>query len=371
MRVYWLVGGALCLAIALASPVVPQEVSDPDPETTVAPEPGADTEPETDAKGSVGEDPLAEAEPDPSGETGTQDAVAGKGEMAVDDTSDGDATTDGDAKADEDATADEATQETSPPRPKASDGKHGRIFRVCLDETAAGVTSGSYIRDVSRCVYTRNQGGPGESAEAVRTALITDMHIKSASYAAINKAAFVASLIFGLMVVFWPTMSSMLKEREEDREKVLGELANDIATAETAGDEEEVTRLQATMDKIRGRRKYGLRPWRQLLFTAAGSQTSVTALAAVSFALYTHYKGQQSSMEDLMRFVLHSEDLTAETVDRVVAKLGEMDRGFRFNDVIPTGSTGAETPSAKDSLSGAEDPALRGIDSLSGGLMGR
>ena len=68
----------------------------------------------------------------------------------------------------------------------------------------------------------------------------------------------------------------------------------------------------------------------QRLVTTSSVQTSITALAALSFAFYAHYKGNQMTAENLMREVLYAETLDAALIDRVLTAMREMDAGFGF-----------------------------------------
>ena len=76
--------------------------------------------------------------------------------------------------------------------------------------------------------------------------------------------------------------------------------------------------------------------------TSAAVQTSVTALAALGYAVYGHYKKRQQAVENLMRRILATEP-GAMDLERVLAELERIDQGFAFPD--PARRAAAQTPS--------------------------
>lgn len=123
-------------------------------------------------------------------------------------------------------------------------------------------------------------------AGADHLALLTDLYIKAWSYALINKVAFVFALIAGLAVLVWPSVAVITTD-------------------------------------------FG---FKRALFESAVVQTTITAVAALAFAIYGHYKRQQMSVENLMRYVLFSGDPLPALFDRISRQLSRIDTGFNFSE---------------------------------------
>ncbi|MBO9402266.1 hypothetical protein [Shimia sp. R9_3] len=129
--------------------------------------------------------------------------------------------------------------------------------------------------------------GPGEFGDqaAVLLVLSSDLYIKARSYALLNKFGFWVALILALLVVVWPALSTF---------------ASDLA-----------------------------------FLKSAIVQTSVTALAALSFALYAHYKKRQVAAENLMRLLVTAAPKEAdEVVARILSEIERMDQGFSFSQKV-------------------------------------
>ncbi len=122
------------------------------------------------------------------------------------------------------------------------------------------------------------------AADGDRVAMLTDLYIKAWSYGLLNKIAFVAALGFGLAVLVWPSVA--------------------VITADT--------------------------PYAKALFQSAIVQTTVTGVAALAYAVYAHYKRQQLAAENLMRYVLFSDDTVPRLYERVSRALSRVDAGFEF-----------------------------------------
>ncbi len=110
------------------------------------------------------------------------------------------------------------------------------------------------------------------------------LYIKAWSYALLNKIAFVFALVFGLAVLICPLVASL-----------------------TA--------------------RY---PYVKAVFETAIVQTTVTGIAALAYAVYAHYKRQQLAAENLMRYVLFSNDPAPRLYERVSRALSRVDAGFEF-----------------------------------------
>jgi hypothetical protein len=80
---------------------------------------------------------------------------------------------------------------------------------------------------------------------------------------------------------------------------------------------------------------------------SAAVQTSVTALAALGYAVYGHYKKRQQAVENLMRRILAVEPGAME-LERVLAELERIDQGFAF----PDPARRAQAPSARPGTDG-------------------
>ncbi len=135
-----------------------------------------------------------------------------------------------------------------------------------------------------------------EDAGADHLALLSDLYIKAWSYALFNKIAFVFALVTGLAVLIWPSVAVITTD-------------------------------------------FG---YKRALFESAVVQTTITAVAALAFAIYSHYKRQQGSAENLMRYVLFSGDPLPVLFERISRQLSRIDTGFNFSDEL------AKRPAAAD-----------------------
>jgi hypothetical protein len=162
--------------------------------------------------------------------------------------------------------------------------------QVVCATTSGKEISGEFLRRVARCLY-----GEDGQADPVRVALVDDLYIKSWSYTVLNKGFFWLSVALAISVLMWPA---------------LGPIFGPAPTPE------------GTQAKAPSRF--------QRAISAPAVQTSITALAAFSFAFYAHYKEKQAVSESLMRQVIFAETLEQDQIDAVVKRLSEMDRGFGF-----------------------------------------
>ena len=118
--------------------------------------------------------------------------------------------------------------------------------------------------------------------------MIYDLYIKARSYAIINKVAFWLAAITGIMVLVWPSLAIITKDFGFEKE----------------------------------------------FLKSAIVQTTVTGLAALTFAVYSHYKKRQMYVENLMRYVIYSAQPSQNLVDKVVNEIDKIDTGFGFTDAI-------------------------------------
>lgn len=140
--------------------------------------------------------------------------------------------------------------------------------------------------------YAAEKWGPGaneSNPEAERRFLLTyDLYIKARSYAIINKIAFWLSAGLGAMVLVWPSLAILTRDFGVEKE----------------------------------------------FLESAIVQTTVTGLAALAFALYSHYKKRQMSVENLMRYVIYSVASGDALVEKVLNEMQRIDAGFSFSEII-------------------------------------
>ncbi|MEN8260786.1 MAG: hypothetical protein ABFS02_09415 [Pseudomonadota bacterium] len=68
------------------------------------------------------------------------------------------------------------------------------------------------------------------------------------------------------------------------------------------------------------------------LLSSAIVQTTVTGVAALMFALYSHYKEMQMSTENLMRYVVYTKNKDIEAIaEKVIKEMEKIDAGFSFS----------------------------------------
>ena len=154
-------------------------------------------------------------------------------------------------------------------------------------------TSTDYLLRTAHCLF-----GDAETMEdRLRLALIDDLYIKSWAYSVLNKACFWASIVLALLVLVYPA---------------LGPILTPAGPASKEGEEPP------------------RKGWFQRAITSSAVQTSMTALAAGTFAFYAHYKERQSVAETLMRELLVQETVDEAYMRQVVQRIAQMDKGFGF-----------------------------------------
>jgi hypothetical protein len=116
--------------------------------------------------------------------------------------------------------------------------------------------------------------------------IIYDLYIKARSYAILNKVFFGLSLFFAISVLLWPSLGVITKGLGHEKP----------------------------------------------FLSSAVIQTTVTGIAALSFAFYSHYKNQQTYTENLMRYVIYSQKIDNETLmKRVIEEMAKIDKGMSFS----------------------------------------
>lgn len=121
-----------------------------------------------------------------------------------------------------------------------------------------------------------------------RYLMVNDLYIKARSYSILNKIFFWLALTAGVMVLAWPSIAVISKD-------------------------------------------FGVE---KSFLESAVVQTSVTGLAALMFAVYSHYKKRQVHAENLMRHVIFSDDVTAEIIEKILKEMERIDIGFVFSESI-------------------------------------
>ena len=139
--------------------------------------------------------------------------------------------------------------------------------------------------------------------------LAYDVYIKANSYAIINKVFFWLAVIAALGVLIWPSLGVVFKHK---------------------------------LDRME---------W----LKSAVVQTTVTGIAALTFAFYSQYKDKQVYAETLMRHVIFSEQPVSSLSLKVVEELAKIDRGFSFNSVINDDRTQTALPSPAQSPMSQQD----------------
>lgn len=153
-------------------------------------------------------------------------------------------------------------------------------------------TSANFLLEIAKSKFSEEATGVSKAND--RYLLATDLYIKARSYALINKTLFWISMLMAVVVIAWPALSILASDFE--------------------------------------------RPYEFL--KSAVVQTSVTAFAVLSYAIYSHYKKRQVMAENLMRVLIFDEGDDAVAVKEILAEMQKMDTGFSFKQV---GSFKAET----------------------------
>ena len=165
------------------------------------------------------------------------------------------------------------------------------------------MTSGNYLPAVAECLL----GPESDNPDPRRVALVQDIQIKAWSYSILNKVTFWIAIALALAILVWPSFVAINAGRVKARKK--------DAEADADADDDTPTH------------------WSQRATTTSAIQTSIAALAALSFALYGHYKGNQVKAENMMREIIFADDLDADRISALLASIAEMDKGFGFTTV--------------------------------------
>ena len=150
----------------------------------------------------------------------------------------------------------------------------------------ANRTSARFLRDYAREKF-KNAPADRKEGESKRYAVILDLYIKARGYAILNKTFFWCAILFAIGVLVWPSLAIILKDF--------------------------------------GRKFEFLK--------SAIVQTTVTGLAAIFFAFYSHYKSRQVFTENLMRYTVFTASVdTDKLIDTVIEEMARIDQGFSFTE---------------------------------------
>ncbi|MCK9607627.1 MAG: hypothetical protein M0R33_14390 [Methylomonas sp.] len=141
-------------------------------------------------------------------------------------------------------------------------------------------TSGRLLVDFAADIWGKSPSEPMR----LRYLMVFDLFIKARSYAILNKVFFWLALVAGIALLVWPVIAFKLDS--------LG------------------------------------------VGYSAMVQTSVTGLAALLFALYSHYKKRQTHAENLMRHVIFSRESLEVLFEKVMKEMERMDQGFVFSETV-------------------------------------
>jgi hypothetical protein len=160
---------------------------------------------------------------------------------------------------------------------------------------SANKTSARLLVDYALQKWAIDSGQKNTQSE--RLYLISyDLYIKARSYAIINKLAFWMAVVAGILVLAWPSLAIIAKDFGYEKE----------------------------------------------FLKSAIVQTTVTGLAALTFAVYSHYKKRQVYLENLMRRLIYADQSNQLLLDKILSELERLDTGFGFSDAL--------TAKAKDSI---------------------
>lgn len=112
--------------------------------------------------------------------------------------------------------------------------------------------------------------------------LVKDLHAKATAYSALNKIAFACSVLLTISALMFPFLEILLT---------------------TKG----------------------------LAENHSAFQTALTGLAAVSVALYNHYKKRQLYVENFMRQILYLEKIDEDAIKKILQEIEKLDAGFSFS----------------------------------------
>lgn len=155
-------------------------------------------------------------------------------------------------------------------------------------------TSARLLADFASDTWEKSSAQP----QRLRYLMVYDLFIKARSYAILNKVFFWFALVAGMTLLVWPAIAFKLEN--------LG------------------------------------------VGFSAIVQTCVTGLAALMFAVYSHYKKRQTHAENLMRHVIFSSESTEALFDKILKEMERIDQGFVFSETLGKKAEVAGEPETPD-----------------------
>jgi len=178
---------------------------------------------------------------------------------------------------------------------------YGRVMKEIFSPNK---TSAKLLVDYARAlIFEKEQAQDATDREErlQRFLMLYDLYIKARSYAIINKVSFWFAVMTGTMVLLWPSIAIV---------------SNDFG-------------------------------WEKEFLKSAVVQTTITGLAALTFAVYSHYKKRQLFTESLMRYVLFSDEALPHLNEKVIQEMERIDTGFSFSQAILKQTEGDEEEKAR------------------------
>lgn len=164
-------------------------------------------------------------------------------------------------------------------------------------------TSAELLMEYARIPLCGTEASAKPNDEARQRAVLAyDLYVKARSYSFLNKVFFWPSLAIAVVILLWPALGVIFKNRIGDRE------------------------------------------WHRSPIV----QTTLTGLAALLFALYSQYKDKQTYTENLMRYAVFSGKPIAELAPKLIEELSRIDNGFSFTSIIGQGDDGEAIKNPSD-----------------------
>lgn len=176
----------------------------------------------------------------------------------------------------------------------ASGGGFGTIDPGLLRASRSSMTSARFLLSWSENMYARGVWSKELDGGLQAAAVMKDLYIKARSYAILNKAAFIPSLLLLITCVGWPVVEAMV-----------GEAKGFPRSASSA------------------------------------VQALITGVTGMLIYVYMSYKKKQSEVEAAMRHVLFGEGRLTDRVRRAINVVAVLDTGLQFRgfDMPAAGST--------------------------------
>lgn len=161
-------------------------------------------------------------------------------------------------------------------------------------------TSACLLVEFAQKIWLENDATPSLKNQQ-RYLMVHDLYIKARSYCIINKVSFWFALLLGIAVVVWPAIAIFAQD-------------------------------------------FG---WQKEFLKSAIVQTTVTAFAGLTFAIYSHYKKRQMHIENIMRALVYGAEWNQAVIDRVLKEMERIDAGFGFSDALSRKASDEENTEGK------------------------